>query len=688
MPLKIRSLLFAALAFFAAFTHADEGMWTFDNLPREQLKAKYNFAADKAWLDHAMRSAVSANGCSASFISREGLVLTNHHCVAGCLQQISSAQKNYLKAGFLAEKREAEMQCPTMEFNRLEEITDVTALVNGATKNLTGEAYKTAQNAIEAKLAGECVGGDKATVRCSVVKLYQGGLYHLYRYYRYTDARLVWAPEDVASNFGGDPDNFNFPRFALDAAILRAYENGQPATVKDFLTFSKAGAAAGELVFTIGSPGNTNRLMTVAQLETIRDLRFITGIKRAAELRGMLTQYRKLGTEQARMAGNDLFYLENGIKVISGELDALLAPALLARKRSEEATLQKFVGSNAALKAQVGDPWGEITRAQVVAREIDAEYSAIEEARGFQSRYFSIARTLVRGAQELRKPDGERLREFSSTRLPQLERQLFSPAPIYPEFEKVKLEWSLTKLREWLGSDDPTVVQVLGNDSPSQVAARLVDGTKLGDVTLRKSLWTADRGALSQTSDPFIQLALKLDAPARALRLRHDNEVVAVEQQAAERIAKARFLQSGTQVYPDATGTLRLSFGAVAGWQERGKPVAPFTDFGGAFKRHTGAEPYALAASWLAAKDKIGLAQSLNFVTTNDIIGGNSGSPMINAKGEIVGLAFDGNSHSHGGAFWFDANVNRTIGVTSSGILEALRNIYGADGLLAEIHGR
>ena len=670
------------------FAFANEGMWTLDNLPREELKAKYDFTADKTWVDHAMRSSVSTGGCSASFISPEGLVLTNHHCVAGCLQQISSAKKNYLLDGLLARKREDEMKCPTMELSRLEEITDVTTVVNAATKGLAGEAYKNAQNAVKAKLDSDCVGPNKATVRCSVVTLYQGGQYHLYRYHRFSDARLVWAPEDAAPNFGGDPDNFNYPRYGLDAAFLRAYENGKPAVVNDYFPFSKVGANAGELVFTSGSPGRTNRLLTVAQLETLRDVRLLNTLRRGAELRGLLTQYRKLGAEQARVAGNDLYFLENGIKVTNGELDALLAPDVLKRKRAEEASLKKFVASNPALEKEVGDPWDAIARAQVVAREIAAEYDAVEVGRAFQSRYFSIARTLVRGATERSKIDGVRLPEFASARLPVVERQLFSPAPIYPEFEKVKLEWSLTKMREWLGTDDPFVIQVLGKESPAQVAARLVDGTKLGDVAVRKTLWQAtqdDRAMIDKSDDPFIQLILAIDQRARAIRKRYENDVSAVEQKNAELIAKARFAQLGTKVYPDATGTLRLSFGDVQGWMERGKPVAPFTDFGGAFKRHTGAEPYALPASWLAAKSKINLAQNYNFVTTNDIIGGNSGSPMINRKAEIVGLAFDGNVHSHGGAFWFDLAVNRTIGVTSGGILESLKNIYDAKELLAEI---
>ncbi len=683
-----RVMLLIGVLLVPTIGFANEGMWTFDNLPREQLKTKYDFTADKAWVDNVMRSSVSTGGCSASFISPEGLVLTNHHCVAGCLQQISSAQKNYLIDGLLARKREDEMKCPTTELSRLEEIKDVTAVVNAATKGLTGEAYKNAQNAVKAKLDSDCVGENKAMVRCSVVTLYQGGQYHLYRYHRYSDARLVWAPEDAAPNFGGDPDNFNYPRFGLDAAILRAYENGKPAIVTNYFPFSKDGAKAGELVFTSGSPGRTNRLLTVAQLETLRDVRLLNTLRRGAELRGLLTQYRKLGTEQARIAGNDLFFLENGIKVTNGELDALLAPDLLKRKRAEEESLKKFIAGNPALKKEIGDPWEAIARAQVVAREIAAEYDAVETGRAFQTRYYAIARTLVRGATERSKADGLRLPEFSNSRLPVVERQLFSPAPIYPEFEKVKLEWSLTKVREWLGTDDPFVVQVLGKESPAQVAARLVDGTKLGDIAVRKALWQAkqdDRAVIDKSDDPFIQLVLATDARARAIRKRFENEVSAVEQKNAELIAKARFAQLGTKVYPDATGTLRLSFGDVQGWTERGKPVAPFTDFGGAFKRHTGAEPYALPASWLAAKGKINLGQSYNFVTTNDIIGGNSGSPMINRKAEIVGLAFDGNVHSHGGAFWFDSTVNRTIGVTSGGILESLKNIYGATELLAEI---
>lgn len=686
--MNLRAVFFILVSALSTAAIADEGMWTFDNLPRDALKEKYAFTPDKAWVDHAMRASVNLGGCSASFISPEGLVMTNHHCTAGCLQQLSSAQKNYLQDGFLARTRDQELQCPATEVSRLEQITDMTKEMNAATKSLTGEAYKNAQNAMSAKLAADCTGDNKATVRCSVVTLYQGGQYHLYRYHRFSDVRLVWAPEDAAPNFGGDPDNFNYPRFGLDAAMLRAYENGKPAVVKDYFPFSANGAKVDELVFTSGNPGRTSRLLTVAQLETLRDVRLISTMRRGYELRGALTQYRKLGAEQARVAYNDLFFLENGLKVSSGELDALQSHDLIARKRADEASLQAYVAANPKLKAEAGGAWAAIEKAQLVYREIVNEYDAVEGGRGFNSRYFGLARTLVRGSDERIKPDGDRLPEFSSARLPLVERQVFSPAPIYPDFEKMKLEFSLTKLRESLGTDDPFVVQVLGKESPEQVAKRLVDGTKLGDAAFRKALWEGGRAAVEASADPFLKLVREIDAHARAIRKRYENEVSAVEQKNAELIAKARFAQLGTKVYPDATGTLRLSFGAVQGWLERGKPVAPFTDFAGAFNRHTGAEPYALPDSWLANKGKINLAQNYNFVTTNDIIGGNSGSPMINRNAEIVGLAFDGNVHSHGGSFWSDPKLNRTIGVTSGGIKEALKSIYGATELLAEIDGK
>ena len=683
-----RLFVFSTALLVSSYVMAEEGMWTFDNLPLEKLKAGYQFTADQKWTGHVMRAAVNLGGCSASFISPEGLVLTNHHCVSGCLQQVSSATKNYLKDGFLARKREEEMKCPTTEASRLEEISDVTKEVNAATKGLTGEAYKNALNAVNAKIAAACVGENSATVRCNVVALYQGGQYHLYRYARFSDVRLVWAPENAAGDFGGDPDNFNFPRYDLDASILRAYENGKPIAVKDFFPLNKNGAKEGELVFVTGNPGRTNRQMTVTQLETFRDVRLISRIRRGYELRGMLTQYGKLGTEQARVSRNELHGLENGLKVASGELDALQSVTHMQKKRADEESLRKFVAGNPALKKETGDAWDAIANVQTRYRDMAPEYETIEEGRAFNTRFFNLARTLVRGSEERAKPNGERMPEYSSTRMPLVERQLFSPAPIYPEYEQAKLEWSLTKMREWLGADDPFVTQILGKESPAQVAKRLIEGTKLGDAALRKALWQGDRGAIEKSDDSFLKLVRDIDAQARAIRKRLENDVTAIEQKNAELIARARFAQLGSKAYPDATGSLRLSYGAVHGWTERGKPVAPFTTIAGAYARHAGVAPYALPDSWIAQRDKMNLAQPYNFVTTNDIIGGNSGSPMINRNAEIVGLAFDGNTHSHGGAFWYDASVNRTVGVVSGAILDALKNIYAANELLAELPTR
>jgi len=668
---------------------AAEGMWPLDNLPASRLKAEYSFTPGKDWLDHVMRASVRiAGGCSASFVSRDGLVMTNHHCAAACLSQLSSAKKNFIADGFLARNREEEVRCPEIEINRLERISDVTGQVKGAVAGLDGEAFKLAKNAVEAKLSSACVGAERETARCDVVDLYHGGLYHLYRYRRFQDVRLAWAPELAIAFFGGDPDNFNFPRYDLDIALLRVYENGKPARLKDFFPFSKAGAEAGEMVFVSGHPGSTQRQLTMSELETFRDVRLIGSLLRLAEERGILEQYGKLGPEAARIAENDLFGIENGYKALVGELKALLDPALVKHKQKEENELRAFVASQPALRSRVGGAWDAIEKAQQVYREIEAQYSAIEQARAFAGRHFGYARTLARGAEERAKPNADRLPEFNDSRLPELEQRLFSTAPIYPEYERMRLGWSLTKMRELLGADDPFVRLVLGRKSPEQLAAEWVAGTRLGDPAMRRALWNGDREAIAKSDDPFIKLALAVDPAARAIRKHYEREVESVVQKNTESIAQARFAQQGTSAYPDATFTLRLSYGEVVGWNERGKEIPPFTDFAGAFARDTGVDPFALPASWRAAKGKLNLAQRFNFVTNNDIIGGNSGSPMINRNGEIVGLIFDGNIHSLGGAFWFDGRKNRAVAVHSGAILESLNKVYGADDLVREITGQ
>jgi peptidase S46-like protein len=426
----------------------------------------------------------------------------------------------------------------------------------------------------------------------------------------------------------------------------------------------------------------------MSELETFRDLRLIGGLLRLAEERGILEQYSKLGREAARIAENDLFGIENSYKAYVGELKALLDPALTKQKQKEESELRAFVASQPALRAGVGGAWEAIEKAQQVYRDIEAQYSSIEGARAFAGRYFTHARRLVRGADERAKPNADRLPEFTDSQLPEVEQRLFSTAPIYPEYESVRLGWSLTKMRELLGADDPFVRMVLGRKSPDQLAAEWVAGTRLGDPALRKALWTGGKEAIARSDDPFIKLALAVDPAARAIRKRYEREVEAVVLKNTELIAQARFARDGTSAYPDATFTLRLSYGEVAGWSEGGRKIAPFTDFAGAFARETGADPFALPESWRAAKGRLDPAQRFNFVTDNDIIGGNSGSPMINRAGEIVGLIFDGNIHSLGGAFWFDPRTNRAVAVHSGAILESLAKVYGASDLVREITGQ
>jgi hypothetical protein len=685
----MRIFIFIIVMLASGIVHAAEGMWTLDNLPKSQLQAKYGFIPDRQWVDKVMHASVRlAGGCSGSFISPDGLVMTNHHCARQCVEQLSTAKKDFNASGFLARTREEEVRCPEIELNRLEEIIDVTDKVKAATAGLDGTAYKLAQNAVKATLTSSCVGKDTGVTRCDVVDLYHGGLYHMYKYHRFQDARLVWAPEESIAFFGGDPDNFNFPRYDLDISMVRAYEHGKPAVIKDYFKFSKAGAKEGELTFVTGHPGRTQRLLTVSQLETMRDVILPTRLLQLSEMRGVLGQYAKSGTEAARISTTDFFGIENSYKALLGQWQALLDPRLLQQKRMDEQALRKFAGTRKMRNPKLQDAWNAIEKAQATYKDLATPYNVKEGARGFYSRYFAYARALVRGADERAKPNSARLPEFNDARLPEVEQRLFSTAPVYPEFETVKLGWSLTKMREWLGADDPFVKKVLGNESPDKVAERLIAATTLGDPAVRKALWQGGKDAIAKSNDPFIKLAQAIDADAREVRKHMEDEVDSVENKNAELIAKARFVQVGTGTYPDATFTLRLSYGEVKGWTYEGKTVPPFATIGGAYARHTGAAPFALPQSWLAAKDKVNLAQPLDFVTTNDIIGGNSGSPMINRNGEVVGLIFDGNIHSLGGAYWFDEHLNRTIAVHSGAILEALDKIYDAKDIAAEITGR
>lgn len=685
--LRTRIFLTLGLALVAPAMHAAEGMWTLDKLPEAAMRQQYGFEPDAAWTDKVMKSSLRlAGGCSGSFVSPGGLVLTNYHCVLRCVSQLSSAERDYLASGHVAQAREQELACPDIELNRLERITDVTARVEAATGGLSGKAYAEAKRAEHARIENECAGEDAAR-RCEVVELYHGGIEQLYQYRRYQDVRLVFAPEYDTAFFGGDPDNFNFPRYNLDMALLRAYQGGEPLQTRHYFPLQPSGAAAGELVMVTGHPGATQRLLTVSQLETERDLMLIERLLYLAEMRGLLRRYSDQDADRARIAKADLAYVENSYKAYYGRLQALLDPAVFDRKRRQQEALQAYVEADPERQAKYGRAWDAIARAQTVWREIATRYGYIEDARGFASDYFAIARDLVRGAEERGKPNEERLAEYREAALPRLEQQLFADKPLYPEYEKLKLAWSLSKLREKLGTDDPFVKLVLGRESPRALAERLVDDTSLGEIALRRALWTGGAAAVAQSNDPMIALARAIDPLARELRRRRDNEVAAVVEKNQARIARARFAKEGTGAYPDATFTLRLSYGEVRGWQEPGQSIAPFTDIAGLFARATGFAPYVLPPRWHAAREVLDSETPLNFVSTLDIIGGNSGSPIINRRAEIVGLVFDGNIHSLGGAYWYDERRNRAIGVHSAAMLEALRKVYGAAALADEMLG-
>jgi len=539
-----------------------------------------------------------------------------------------------------------------------------------------------AEVAIKATLTKECQTAPDQ--RCDVVSLYHGGLYHLYHYKRYQDVRLVFAPEQSVAFFGGDPDNFNFPRYDLDMSMVRVYEDGKPAVIRDYFPVSAQGPAAGELVFVTGHPGSTQRELTVAQLTTRRNLILPDALLHLAEYRGVLEEYRTTGAEPSRYATEELFHVENSYKALRGQLEALLDAQIFQKKIDAESALRAFAQGRPDFKEAVG-AWDATEKAEATYRALFRERSALERGNPFMTDYFAFARTLVRGTAERAKPNAERLPEYADAALPEVEARLLSPAPVHPAFEKLRMGWALTKIRESLGADHPIVKQILGKESPEQLASRLVDGTQLGDPAVRKALWDGGAAAVAASQDPFIRLAAAIDPEARALRKRYEAEVESVEQKSAERIAKVRFARGGTDTYPDATFTLRISYGAVKGWDEAGSAVAPFTRIGGAFDRATGADPFRLPDSWLKAKDSLDLAKPFNFSSTNDIIGGNSGSPVIDREGRLVGLIFDGNIHSLGGAYGYDGASNRAVAVDSAAILEALEKIYGAKSIADEM---
>ncbi len=661
----------------------DEGMWTFDNFPSSTVQSTYGAQVTPAWLEHVRLSTLRLSNCTASFVSPDGLILTNHHCVESCLAELSSKDNSLLDRGFRAENRNAERRCSTQLADVLVAMDDVTAPVAKAIGGLDDKAANDARKKVLTQLEQSCEQASaklkSGKLKCQAVTLYEGGQYFIYKYKGYDDVRLVFAPEADMAAFGGDPDNFQFPRWSLDFSMLRAYEHGKPAKTPNHLRINFAGPQADELVFVSGHPGTTQRLETRSQLEFERDMSLPNSLLRTAELRGRYIQFGRASPANEQLVEAPLDSLENGLKVRRKLLDALHDDALMTRKGAEEAALRanaRFAGA---------DPWAEIEAASMRERGLYLPYTFIEGAAGFNSILFRYARLLVRGADERAKPNTERLREFTDTALPRLEQQLYAHVPIYAEVEALTLSFSLQRMREWLGPDHPLVRQLLAQDSPDSLAARLVAETTLDDAAVRRQLWEGGKAAVAASQDPMIELARTVDGDSRALRKRFDDEVEAPISAASEKIAAGRFSAYGTHVYPDATFTLRLNYGTVQGWMENGTAVAPFTYLDRAFERATGTSPFKIPDSWMKVKSQLDMRTPFCIATNNDIVGGNSGSPLIDAQGRIVGLMFDGNIHSISGDYWFDTAKNRSVALHPAIIREALDKVYDAKSLLAEL---
>lgn len=670
-------ILVAVTCAFAA--QADEGMWTVDNFPADQVRSKHDVDITPQWLERVRLGVVRLAYCTASFVSPQGLILTNHHCVARCLAEHSSRERSLLETGFIATGREQEVRCGTQVADVLVDIQDVTQKLLAATAGMGDADANAARKQTLTQLEQDCEAASskaRAPLKCEAVTLYGGGRYSIYKYQRYDDVRLVFAPELAIAAFGGDPDNFQFPRWCLDMGLLRAYENGKPAATPRHLRIDFAGPRAGQPVFVAGHPGSTERLLTVAQLKSVRQSDLPQQLLRASELRGRYIQFAASGAEQERIVRVPLNGLENRLKIGRKQLDVLLDDTLMTEKLREEAQLRS---------KQLDDPWAKIERAQIAKQTIGPLYALLENNGSFDSRLLRYARLLTRAAGERNKPSVQRLREYTDAALPRVEQEVRANVPMYAELEEMTLSLWLERMREWLGHDHPVVRSALGAQSPQSLAAALVAGSKLGDPAARIALWEGGAQAIDSSSDPVIKLALMLEPQARAVRKRFEDEVEAPVGIAGEAIAKARFAALGTRVYPDATFTLRINFGAVEGWTEGGTTVEPFTRLARLFERADGRAPFALPPKWLEAKEQLDPNTPFNLATTNDIVGGNSGSPLIDAKGDIVGLIFDGNIHSIGNTYRFDAARSRGVAVHPAIIREALTTVYRATALAKEL---
>ncbi|PYK45017.1 MAG: serine protease [Verrucomicrobia bacterium] len=692
-------LLFVMLAATTIPAFADEGMWLFNNPPLKQFKERYQFEPAPQWLEHLQKASVRFNsGGSGSFVSANGLCITNHHVGADALQKASSAQHNYLKEGFYAKTNAEEIKCADLELNVLMSIEDVTKPVNAAVK--TGMSPDAASKARENAIAQiEKESKDKTGLRSDVVTLYQGGAYHLYRYKRYDDVRIVFAPEQQLAFYGGDPDNFEYPRFDLDICIFRAYENGQPARIDHYLKWNSNGPSDGELTFVSGSPGRTDRQLTVDELADRRDREVPTWLQMFNRREVLLHAWGQRSFENARRARDDFFADQNNRKRYDGYIAALFDPEIWSAIKAREKKLRDAISRDPRLKSTIA-AYDRIEKAQAELVKIAPGYDYLEQERpipfgyrgprAFYGTLFKYARLLTRALDERAKPNGERIAAFRDSAKDSLELELFSGEPVYDDYEILRLTDSLTDFAEKFGGNDPLVIQVLAGKSPRARALELVSGTKLKDVEFRKNLYAKNATALQAAQDPMLNLTRMIDAPAREARRAHDAQEE-IKRQAYAEIAKARFGIEGTSNYPDATFTLRLSYGKVIGYEEDGKQIPPFTNFGGLYQRsaeHDNQAPFDLPQRWIERKAQLNPATKFNFVSDADIIGGNSGSPVVNKANEFVGIIFDGNIQSLVLDCIFSDKQARAVSVDSAAISEALRKVYDAGALADELEGK
>ena len=687
-----RALFFSSLVaclLFGTFATADEGMWLYNAFPKETVKTKYGFEPTQQWLDHVRLSSVRFNnGGSGSFVSADGLTFTNHHVGAVCVQQLSTHGHDYIKEGFYAKTQAEEAKCPDLELNQLVGIEDVTAKVSAAvTPDMSTAAAGHAQRVAMSQIEKECT--TSTGLRCDVVTFYSGEVYNLYKYKKYTDVRLVFAPEFDIAFFGGDPDNFTYPRYDLDITFFRVYENDKPAHIDHFLRWSANGVKDNELIFVSGHPGSTGRLRTMSQLDFLRDVDYPSRLDTYKRRITLLQSFSGQSEENARIAKEQIFGYQNSFKAITGYLAGLNDKAAMAKKQADEDKLAAAFAADPKNKT-AGNPWEEITGTVKLQREIYQPLSYLERTRGFNSELAYFARWIVRATDEKAKPSDQRLREYRDSALPSLEQELFSSAPIYKSLETLTLADSLAQMQEALGADNPAVQKALNGKTPEEAAKDLIANTKLDDIAVRKQLYQGGSAAVAASTDPLIVLMRAIDPEARNLRMEYDDKVDAVERRDGAAIAKARFARTGFNQPPDATFTLRLSYGTVKAYEEDGKKIPYFTTMGGGFEHaaaHDNKAPYQLPASWMNAKSKLKLTTPLNYVSTADIIGGNSGSPTVNTKGEVVGIIFDGNIQSLAWNFVYDDVQARAVHVDSRGIQEALRTVYGATALADELAG-